>query len=182
MQTVPVDFARRNGLNKRRQEIVLMNEEEKSWESEVRNSLYGQVFICQSWRSFCTASKLEVGDSCTFKLLRNAEKPVFRLCSRSKVERKKKIQSTEVNIVDKTGKDRFVMLTPTPNSLELGKQVSFRKPLFPVSSTRCFFFCNFESFAASTGTFHESEHAQQTEGNNPGRQRQTRVVDEAQGG
>lgn len=118
MQGVPTDFAKRNGLNKGRQEIVLMNEEGKSWESELKSMVSYRVYIVRGWTSFCTANQLEVGDSCMFKLLRNTEKPVFRLCSRTKAERKKKIQSGEEN--------RSVKLTLTPNSLDLGKQVSFR--------------------------------------------------------
>lgn len=115
MQGVPINFAKRNGLNKERQEIVLMNEEGKSWESEVK-SWGGRLSIVRGWTSFCTENKLEVGDSCTFRLLPNtAETPVFQLF---------KIRSAED---DKTGGNRFVKLTPTPNSLHLGKQVTFRK-------------------------------------------------------
>lgn len=81
MQCMPRDFAKRYGLNIGRLEIVLMNEEGKSWESEVKTYKSGQVFISGGWRSLCTENKLEVGDSCTFKLLHNANIPVFRLCS-----------------------------------------------------------------------------------------------------
>ncbi|KAG7622515.1 B3 DNA binding domain [Arabidopsis suecica] len=80
--SVPRDFVKRSGFSKGRHEIVLMNEEGKSWESE-------------------------------------AKTPVFQLCSRTKVE--------SMNI---TGESKFVKLTPTPSSLELGKQhlpLSFTK-------------------------------------------------------
>ncbi|VVB10779.1 unnamed protein product [Arabis nemorensis] len=120
--SVPMEFAKRNGLNKESQEIVLMNEEGKSWESELKSIVSNRVYIGRGWTSFCSANRLEAGDSCTFKLLRNTEKPVFRLCSRTKAERNKNIRSPEEN--------RFVKLTPTPNSLELGKQH------LPVSFTR----------------------------------------------
>ncbi|KAG7618053.1 B3 domain-containing protein REM8 [Arabidopsis thaliana] len=109
--TLPRDFAKRNGLDKGMHEIVLMNEEGKSWESEVRSRMSGQVFIVGGWKSLCSENKLKGGDSCTFKLLQNAKTPVFQLCSR-------------------IGESRFVKLTPTLNSLEIGKQhlpVSFTK-------------------------------------------------------
>ncbi|KAG7540757.1 HRDC domain [Arabidopsis thaliana x Arabidopsis arenosa] len=125
----PINFAKQNGLNKERQEIFLMNEEGKTWESELK--IWGdcRLSIVQGWTSFCTANKLEVGDSCTFRLLqKTAETPVFQLCSRTKSERK--IQSAEGCLDDKTGGNRFVKLTPTPNSLHVGKQH------LPVSFTR----------------------------------------------
>lgn len=136
-----MEFAKRNDLNKQRQEIVLMNEEGKSWESELKSIVSNRVYIVRGWTSFCTANRLEVGDSCTFKLFRNTEKPVFRLCSRTIAERNKNIQSPEEN--------RFVKLTPTPNSLDLGKQVSFPKHLY-LRFLQRIAFVNFELFAAST--------------------------------
>ncbi|AEE85940.1 B3 domain-containing protein REM5 [Arabidopsis thaliana] len=81
---IPRDFAKRYGLNIGRHEIVLMDEEGNTWESEVKSYKSGRVFIAGGWTSLCTANKLEVGDSCTFKLLRNPKIPVFRLCSRPK--------------------------------------------------------------------------------------------------
>ncbi|XP_010447526.1 PREDICTED: B3 domain-containing protein REM8-like isoform X2 [Camelina sativa] len=110
---VPRDVARRYGLDKGRHEVVLMNEEGKSWESEVKSYKSGQVFIFGGWKSLCTENRLEVGDPFTFKLLHNAERLVFLLCSRTEA-----------------GPNRFVKLTPTPNSLHLGKQqlpVSFMR-------------------------------------------------------
>ncbi|AEE85941.1 putative protein [Arabidopsis thaliana] len=79
---VPRDFAKRYGFNIGRHEIVLMNEEGKPWESEVISYKSGKVIVAGGWKSLCTESKLEVGDSCTFKLLHNAKMPVFRLCSK----------------------------------------------------------------------------------------------------
>ncbi|XP_010447530.1 PREDICTED: B3 domain-containing protein REM8-like isoform X2 [Camelina sativa] len=117
--TLPKDFAKRNGLDKGMHEIVLRNEEGKSWESKVKSNMSGQVFICGGWTSLCSENKLKVGDSCTFKLLQNASTPVFQLCSRSKVDRKKKIRSADNN---QTGENLFVTLTPTQYSLENGKQ------------------------------------------------------------
>ncbi|KAJ4913654.1 B3 domain-containing protein REM8 [Raphanus sativus] len=106
---VPLDFASQNGLNKGRRVIALRNREGKTWESELRTTSSGQVFICRNWRSFCTASKLKVGDSFQFKLLQNTERPVLQLCSRSK----------ETLSEDTL---RFVKITPTASSLETGKQ------------------------------------------------------------
>ncbi|XP_019087943.1 PREDICTED: B3 domain-containing protein REM5-like isoform X2 [Camelina sativa] len=80
---VPRDFARRYGLDKGRHEVVLMNEEGKSWESEVKSYKSGQVFIFGGWKSLCTENKLKVGEPFTFKLLHNAERLVFLLCSRT---------------------------------------------------------------------------------------------------
>ncbi|XP_013587747.1 PREDICTED: B3 domain-containing protein REM8-like [Brassica oleracea var. oleracea] len=99
---VPLDFARRNGFNKGGHKVVLMNQEGESWESEVKCKRSGQVFICRSWRIFCTASRLEVGDSLQFKLLQNTETPVFQLSSHLK--------------------PRFVTITPSASNLEIGKQ------------------------------------------------------------
>ncbi|EOA15767.1 hypothetical protein CARUB_v10006905mg, partial [Capsella rubella] len=118
---VPIHFAKRNGLNKERQEIVLMNEEGKSWASEVKSWGGCRLTIVRGWTSFCTANNLQVGDSRTFRLLPNtAETPVFQLFSPTKSERR--IQYAEGCIDGKTGEHRFVKLTPTPNSLHLGKQ------------------------------------------------------------
>ncbi|XP_010445033.1 PREDICTED: B3 domain-containing protein REM8-like [Camelina sativa] len=117
--TLPKDFAKRNGLDKGMHEIVLMNQEGKSWESKVKSNTSGQVFIYGGWKSLCCENKLKVGDSCTFKLLQNASTPVLQLCSRSKVDRKKKIRSADNDL---TGENRFVTLTPTKYSLENGKQ------------------------------------------------------------
>ncbi|KAH0940948.1 hypothetical protein HID58_000585 [Brassica napus] len=121
---VPLDFARQNGLNKGRRVIVLRNQEGKSWESEVKCTSSGQVFICRNWRSFCTASELVVGDSLQFKLLQNTDTPVFQLCSLSKVKPKKETlsESEEDDVVDKTETPRYVKITTTASSLEIGKQ------------------------------------------------------------
>ncbi|CAN6911902.1 unnamed protein product [Brassica oleracea] len=121
---VPLDFARRNGLNKGKRVIALRNQEGKSWESKLKSTRSGQVFICRNWRSFCTASKLKIRDSFQFKLLENTETPVFQLCSLSKVKPKKETlsESEEDNVVDKTETPRFVKITTTASSLEIGKQ------------------------------------------------------------
>ncbi|AEE85945.2 unnamed protein product [Arabidopsis thaliana] len=110
--SVPRDFVKRSGFSKGRHEIVLMNEEGKSWESEVKSYMSGAVYLVGGWTTFCTENKLDVGDSCTFKLLQKAKTPVFQLCSRTKVE--------SMNI---TGESKFVKLTPTPSSLALGKSI-----------------------------------------------------------
>ncbi|CAH8328412.1 unnamed protein product [Eruca vesicaria subsp. sativa] len=124
MQNMPLDFARRNGFNKGRHKVMLMNQEGKSWESEVKCKRSGQVFICRNWRRFCTASKLKVRDSFKFKLLQNTETPVFKLCNRSKVRPKTESRalSEENNVVEKTEIPRFVKVTPSASSLEIGKQ------------------------------------------------------------
>jgi len=152
MQTLPRDFAKRNGLDKGMHEIVLMNEEGKSWESEVRSRMSGQVFIVGGWKSLCSENKLKGGDSCTFKLLQNAKTPVFQLCSR-------------------IGESRFVKLTPTLNSLEIGKQVTFRN--LYLWFLQCSVFLILNTFAASTGKFHEREWTHTSGGDNSGGQRQS---------
>lgn len=126
MQNVPKDFAKQNGLDKGSQEILLMNEQGKSWESEVKSMRSGQVFIFRGWTSFCTPNRLQVGDPCTFKLLPSTGTPVFQLCSRTK-------DAPEENDLDKTGENRFVKLIPSPNSLASGQQVTFWEPLSRVS-------------------------------------------------
>ncbi|KAF3532075.1 hypothetical protein DY000_02036869, partial [Brassica cretica] len=113
------DFARRNGFNKGRHKVVLMNQEGESWESEVKCKRSGQVFICRSWRIFCTASRLEVGDSLQFKLLQNTETPVFQLSSHLKVKREKGTLPEEDCVVDKIEKPRFVTITPSASNLEI---------------------------------------------------------------
>ncbi|KAL0726552.1 hypothetical protein Bca4012_022645 [Brassica carinata] len=120
--SLPTAFAKRNGLYDGSQNIVLMNEEGRSWPSELKKLVSGPIVIVRGWTSFCIANRLRVGDSCTFKLLRNAETPAFQLCSRTKAERKKVSLYKEDNIAERTDANRFVKLTPTLNSLERGKQ------------------------------------------------------------
>ncbi|KAG2243225.1 hypothetical protein Bca52824_094923 [Brassica carinata] len=91
---VPLDFARQNGFNKGRHRIVLMNQERMSWDSEVKCKRSGQ----------------------------NRETPVLQLCTRLKVRTKKETLSEEDNILDKNEKPRFVKITPTASSFEIGKQ------------------------------------------------------------
>lgn len=156
MQGFPINFAKQNGLNKERQEIFLMNGEGKTWESELKRWGDCRLSIVRGWTSFCTANKLEVGDSCTFRLLqKTAETPVFQLCSSIKSERK--IQSAEGCIDDKTGGSRFVKLTPTLNSLHLGKQVTFQNHNLGFFLSFSALLFNSEYVAASTGKFHERE-------------------------
>lgn len=177
MQGVPLDFARRNGLNKGRRVIALRNQEGKTWESKLKTTRSGQVFICRNWRSFCTASKLKIGDSFQFKLLENTETPVFQLCSLSEVKPKKETlsESEEDNVVDKTETPRFVKITTTASSLEIGKQVRLRN----IYVFGFFFsFVMLSLLSESTGTFHESKQAQQAREDSIGRQRQSGVVDE----
>ncbi|CAA7015269.1 unnamed protein product [Microthlaspi erraticum] len=119
---LPTAFIKQNGLDKGSQKILLMNEQGKSWPSEVTGMVSGRVSIVRGWKRFCTANELKAGDSCTFTLLQKNEKPVFRLSSRTKAEPKKKIRSAEENVAEKTGHNRFVKLTVSPNSLESGKQ------------------------------------------------------------
>lgn len=134
MQSLPTAFAKRNGLYEVSQKIVLMNEGGRSWPSELKKLESGRIVIVRGWTSFCVANKFQVGDSWTFKLLRNAETPVFQLCSRAKTERKKKeTLSKEANIAERTDGNRFVNLTPTLNSLERGKQVKSSTSLSSVS-------------------------------------------------
>ncbi|CAA7015267.1 unnamed protein product [Microthlaspi erraticum] len=128
--TVPIAFAKQNGLDKGSQEILLMNEQGESWESEVKSMNSGQLFIVRGWKSFCTANNLEVGESCPFTLLQIATKPVFRLSRPTKEGQNEKSRSPEENEPDKTRETRFVKLTPSVNSLAVGKQH------LPVSFTR----------------------------------------------
>ncbi|CAN8326814.1 unnamed protein product [Cochlearia groenlandica] len=100
-----------------------MNEEGKSWPSELKFLSSCRFVIIRGWTSFCTENSLGVGDSCTFRLLRDKGKLVFRLCSSTKA---KKIQTAEENIAEESRENRFVKLTPTLNSLELGKQAHKR--------------------------------------------------------
>ncbi|KFK44579.1 hypothetical protein AALP_AA1G277000 [Arabis alpina] len=78
---LPLNFARRNGLNKMSgQKIVLVNEEGGSWNFTLKyNKADMHTYVKPGWRRFCAANGMSHGHY-TFKLVRKSGPPVIRLC------------------------------------------------------------------------------------------------------
>ncbi|KAJ0257779.1 B3 domain-containing protein REM17 [Hirschfeldia incana] len=76
---VPISFARSNGLdNMSGKEIVLLNEEGKSWNLNITKATV-QTLVGPGWRRFCAENGMEQGHYYTFKLVRKSAPPVIRL-------------------------------------------------------------------------------------------------------
>ncbi|CAK9150345.1 unnamed protein product [Ilex paraguariensis] len=73
---IPMGFARSNGLNKRRCEMILRDKKRRSWSV---NLIYkaSQVYIGRGWREFCITNGLKEGDSFGFELVENGKKPIW---------------------------------------------------------------------------------------------------------
>lgn len=81
LQCLLSKFARSNGLDRRKCEIELMNEHEKSLTLLLRhNKRTGQAYMGKGWRSFCRKNGIKAGSSCRFKLVQSGIKPVLQLC------------------------------------------------------------------------------------------------------
>ncbi|XP_033135136.1 B3 domain-containing protein REM17 isoform X2 [Brassica rapa] len=78
---VPKGFAMSNGLdNMSGKEIVLLNEEGKSWNLNITYNESGMhTFVRPGWRRFCAENGISQGHHCTFELVRKSAPPVLRL-------------------------------------------------------------------------------------------------------
>ncbi|KFK32658.1 hypothetical protein AALP_AA6G271700 [Arabis alpina] len=84
---LPRSFVRANGLDKKRGEIVLMNEKGQSWTSDLKGKRSCRVtYIKHGWRSFCHANGLKPGGFYTFKLIIREGSTVLRLLSEESEE------------------------------------------------------------------------------------------------
>jgi len=71
---------RENGVDKRRGEMILMNEKGKSWTLDLKlKKSCGTSLIRRGWRSFCSANGLRAGSIITFKLIKKSGTLVLRL-------------------------------------------------------------------------------------------------------
>ncbi|KAF8103843.1 hypothetical protein N665_0183s0021 [Sinapis alba] len=91
---IPKGFAWSNGLdNMRAQEIVLLNEEGRSWNLNMTYNKVGlQTFVRPGWRRFCAENGMKQGHHYTFKLVGKSTPPVLRL-SRAEHESKPATES-----------------------------------------------------------------------------------------
>ncbi|XP_019261612.1 PREDICTED: B3 domain-containing protein REM10-like [Nicotiana attenuata] len=72
---LPLDFLKSNGLMDRKCEMILKNEEDRSW--SVWLGREGRHFgIVSGWSKFRTVNGLQVGDAYKFELIKNGEKPI----------------------------------------------------------------------------------------------------------
>ncbi|KAF8103847.1 hypothetical protein N665_0183s0024 [Sinapis alba] len=78
---VATGFARSNGLDKMSgKEIVLLNEEGRSWNFSLRYNEAGMhTYVGPGWRRFCAENGMNQGHHCTFKLVRKSASPVLCL-------------------------------------------------------------------------------------------------------
>ncbi|KAJ0257780.1 B3 DNA binding domain-containing protein [Hirschfeldia incana] len=78
---IPKGFARSNGLDSLRgEEIILLNEEGRSWNLNMTNNESGMhTFVRPGWRRFCAENGMKKGHHYTFKLVRKSAPPVLRL-------------------------------------------------------------------------------------------------------
>jgi hypothetical protein len=73
---------RENGVDKRRGEMILMNEKGKSWTLDLKlKKSCGTSLIRRGWRSFCSANGLRAGSIITFKLIKKSGTLVLCLLS-----------------------------------------------------------------------------------------------------
>ncbi|KAL8263438.1 hypothetical protein R6Q59_024787 [Mikania micrantha] len=77
MLYLPSEFARKNGLWKKK-EMIVKNADERSWVAEIRN--YDKycyvVFKRGQWNDFCEANRLKKGDVFKFLVVSNGQIPV----------------------------------------------------------------------------------------------------------
>ncbi|KAJ4916587.1 B3 domain-containing protein REM17 [Raphanus sativus] len=78
---IPTGFARSNGLdNMNGKEIVLLNEEGRSWNLNMTYKEAGpQTYVRPGWRKFCAENGMKKGHHYTFKLVGKSAPPVLRL-------------------------------------------------------------------------------------------------------
>ncbi|WRX35316.1 B3 DNA binding domain - like 10 [Theobroma cacao] len=77
---IPRKFARSNGLTDRFCEMVLVDQQGRSWIANLRHKKSdGQVYIGRGWRNLCIANNLKEEDSVLLELIGNGKKPIFKL-------------------------------------------------------------------------------------------------------
>ncbi|KAG7567585.1 DNA-binding pseudobarrel domain superfamily [Arabidopsis thaliana x Arabidopsis arenosa] len=77
---IPKTFIMSNGLLKKFQMCLLMNEEGESWTIDVKHEAHsGRFLMIRGWRRFCVANGKKPGDLFEFKLVQNEETPVLQL-------------------------------------------------------------------------------------------------------
>ncbi|KAG7592893.1 DNA-binding pseudobarrel domain superfamily [Arabidopsis thaliana x Arabidopsis arenosa] len=78
---LPLSFARSNGLDKMSgQTIVLINEEGRSWELNLKYNKAGmQTYVRPGWKRFCDENGMSQDQQFTFKLVQKHEPPVMLL-------------------------------------------------------------------------------------------------------
>ncbi|OIT02263.1 PREDICTED: B3 domain-containing protein REM10-like [Nicotiana attenuata] len=74
----PLDFAKSNGLMNRKCEMILKDEEQRSWTVWLGRDSH-HFGIINGWSKFRTANGLQVGDTFKFELIKNEEIPIAHL-------------------------------------------------------------------------------------------------------
>ncbi|XP_050216897.1 B3 domain-containing protein REM17-like [Mercurialis annua] len=77
---VPMEFAIRHGLNNRRREMIIEDENGRSWPTALGYKESDQrVFIGGGWAICCSANELKAGDSLRFELIKNGKTPSLKM-------------------------------------------------------------------------------------------------------
>ncbi|KAE8701579.1 DNA binding protein [Hibiscus syriacus] len=80
LMNIPRKFARFNGLIGRSCEIVVVDEQRRSWMASLRHKESdGQVYIGCGWRNICIGNKLKAMDCVVIEFIGNGTMPVFKL-------------------------------------------------------------------------------------------------------
>ncbi|XP_052209336.1 B3 domain-containing protein REM9-like [Diospyros lotus] len=74
---IPVQFARLHGLCYRNCEMIIMDNEQRSWQVSLGHNYYGRIYIGKGWKVFCAAKYLKEGETIRFELIENGKKPVM---------------------------------------------------------------------------------------------------------
>ena len=142
-QYLPKRFMRENGVDKRRGEMILMNEKGKSWTLDLKlKKSCGTSLIRRGWRSFCSANGLRAGSIITLKLIKKRATLVLRLIPNEPEEANEVVslsteqESDEESIHDEKisrrksllSENRFVTLTLTPYTIQSSLLVRFIIP------------------------------------------------------
>ncbi|ESQ46457.1 hypothetical protein EUTSA_v10000515mg [Eutrema salsugineum] len=98
--SLPMSFARANGLNTRCGEIVLMNDKGRSWTLALKQKKCGTTYIRRGWRTFCSANGYKAGDFFTLKLIQRGKNLVLRLSLNESEEEEEDDCSLEANDIE----------------------------------------------------------------------------------
>ncbi|XP_039066366.1 B3 domain-containing protein REM5-like [Hibiscus syriacus] len=80
INNIPRKFARFNGLMGRSCEIVVVDEQRRSWMASLgHKESDGQVYIGCGWRNICIGNNLKAMDCVVIELIGNGTMPVFKL-------------------------------------------------------------------------------------------------------
>ncbi|XP_020888131.1 putative B3 domain-containing protein REM15 [Arabidopsis lyrata subsp. lyrata] len=128
---LPMRFVRANGVDTRCGEMILINENGKSWTVDLkRKKSCGTTYIRRGWRSFCHANGLRAGSSFTFKLIQRGATLCLRLSPRE-LKEEDCLSEPETNQDERSSqectkrkfKNCFVTVTLTPYNIEQSKLV-----------------------------------------------------------